>query len=184
MPKNNELGLTGPGVETVEIPEIEKAILRKWRQRPRCVACCTSIAKSCQPMRKGRASTARTGGTTCWKSRLKFARSRAMMTTKTELLYARPIRGNPKNSGTCGFCAAGLSPYSCPQPGAGTHTPAPGHYFLPNEATPMRVSESESDDPCSEGRFIGSLSRRWTRTRRQQSSNPCANIKSEDAKDY
>ena len=43
--KNNELGLTGPGVETVEIPEIEKAISKYQKfKEARCTASPTEIA--------------------------------------------------------------------------------------------------------------------------------------------
>ncbi len=45
MPKNNELGLTGPGVETVEIPEIEKAIAKYQRLKDaRCQASPPEVA--------------------------------------------------------------------------------------------------------------------------------------------
>lgn len=45
MSKNNELGLTGPGVEAVEIPEIEKAISKYQRlKEARCVASPPEIA--------------------------------------------------------------------------------------------------------------------------------------------
>lgn len=45
MPKNNELGLTGAGVEAIEIPEIEKAITKYQRlKEARCVASPPEIA--------------------------------------------------------------------------------------------------------------------------------------------
>lgn len=45
MAKNNELGLSGPGVEPVEIPEIEKKIAKYQRLKDaRCTASPPEIA--------------------------------------------------------------------------------------------------------------------------------------------
>jgi hypothetical protein len=39
MPKNNELGLTGPGVEPLEIPELDRAISKYQKKKAlRCEA--------------------------------------------------------------------------------------------------------------------------------------------------